>query len=130
VHRPAIAAALCHEPAPGRRNPETEALILRRDALIREAAQFYPCGSDRERAKALAQDWSVYAGNRWKNDRHEERCPAHYRGRKEAAFYKLAALNLQQRGEELIRKVLGSEPPLFPTQSIGDSEHESENAAR
>ncbi len=117
----AIDSALDHAPGPGKRLPETKALLARRDNLLREVGKFYP-GSTRERAKAICSDWTNYAANAWERDRKSETCPERHRGTKYAIYFALLAAHLPVRRPDLIRRVLGRQPQLTLPHESDDGE--------
>ena len=66
---------------PGHRTRQTELLISEREALIREAARFFPGCKDREVARQLLVALTRYRNSRWQRDRSETTCPAQHRGK-------------------------------------------------
>ena len=63
------------------RTPAVQLLIDERNALIREAAQFYPGFRDREVARELLIALARYRNGRWRRDCVETTCPAQHRGK-------------------------------------------------
>jgi hypothetical protein len=64
------------------RTRAVELLVSERNALIRDAARFYPPGcSDREVARQLLVALARYRNSRWQRDRSETTCPAQHRGK-------------------------------------------------
>jgi hypothetical protein len=56
-------------------------LIDERNALLIEAARFYPGVSDREIARRLRRALAIYRAGRWQRDRSEATCPPQHRGK-------------------------------------------------
>jgi hypothetical protein len=63
------------------RTRAVELLISERNALIRDAARFFPGCRDREIARRLRDRLSTYRNGRWLRDRIEATCPAQHRGK-------------------------------------------------
>ena len=63
------------------RTRAVELLISERNALIRDAARFYPGCTDRETARQLLIALARYRNSRWQRDRICEVCPAEHRGK-------------------------------------------------
>ena len=63
------------------RTRAVELLISERNALIRDAAKFYPGCGDREVARQLLIALARYRNGRWLRDRSEATCPAQHRGK-------------------------------------------------
>ena len=55
--------------------------INRRDALLAEAAKFYPGLSHRETARQLRSALIRFREGRWRRDRSEATCPEHHAGK-------------------------------------------------
>jgi hypothetical protein len=83
--KPVRVADLTHStPLDGRghgRTPAVQLLIDERNALIRDAARFYPGCRDREVARQLLIALARFRHGRWRRDRIEATCPAQHRGK-------------------------------------------------
>jgi hypothetical protein len=83
--KPVRAIDLTHaSPVDGRGHGRTrtvELLISERNALIRDAARFYPGCTDRETARQMLIALARYRNGRWLRDRIEATCPAQHRGK-------------------------------------------------
>jgi hypothetical protein len=71
----------------GRGTPATRLLIDERDALLIEAAKFYPGASDREIARQIRIAVSRYRDGRWRRDSSEATCPVQHRGKLTAVLW-------------------------------------------
>ncbi len=65
----------------GHRSPQTLLLIDQRNALLIEAAGFYPGASDREAARLIRVSLLRYRDGRWRRDRSEATCPVQHQGK-------------------------------------------------
>jgi hypothetical protein len=83
--KPVRAIDLTHaSPVDGRGHGRTrtvELLISERNALIRDAARFYPGCTDRETARQMLIALARYRNGRWLRDRIEATCPPQHRGK-------------------------------------------------
>jgi hypothetical protein len=72
-------------PVNGRSHGRTLATLLviqQRDALLVEAAKFFPDASDLEIARRLRSALTIYRAGRWQHrDRAEATCPPQHRGK-------------------------------------------------
>jgi hypothetical protein len=73
----------------GRRTPQTLLLIHERDALLVEAARFYPGLSQRETARLIRVALSRYQTGRWQGERADLTCPAQHAGKLTAVLWML-----------------------------------------
>ncbi len=85
----AIDSALDFAPGPGKRRPETTALLARRVDLLRQVARFYPTGSARARAEAISADWKNYEATAWPRDRKSDACPQRHFGKPQGIYFAL-----------------------------------------
>jgi hypothetical protein len=90
----------------GRRSPATLLVLDERDALLIEAAKFYPGASDREIARQLRTALSTYRNGRWRRDRVEALCPVQHKGKLMQVLWCLLKTRDAIPGERLIRAVL------------------------
>ena len=63
------------------RTRAVELLISERNALIRDAARFYPGCRDREVARQLLISLARYRNGRWRRDGIREVCPPQHKGK-------------------------------------------------
>lgn len=73
----------------GHRSPQTLLLIDQRNALLIEAAGFYPGASDREAARLIRVSLLRYRDGRWRRDRSEATCPVQHQGKLMALLHAL-----------------------------------------
>jgi hypothetical protein len=96
------------ERGPGRRTPQTLLLIDERDALLREAARFYPGVSDREVARQVRIALLRYRACRWRRECSETTCP--HAGRLDALLWAILKTRDVVPSDRLIRLVLARSP--------------------
>jgi len=88
------------------RTPAVQLLIDERNALIRDAARFYPGASDREIARRLRTALLRYRAGRWERDRSDT-CPNQHRGKLTEILYFLLRVHDHVPSEMTIRRALG-----------------------
>jgi hypothetical protein len=91
---------------PGCRTPQTLLLIDERDALVRDAARFYPGLSHREIARRLRTALLVYRDCRWRHDQSELTCPPQHAGKLTAVLWKLLKVRDFVPSERTVRAAL------------------------
>jgi hypothetical protein len=91
----------------GRRTNHTLLLIKARDALLIEAAKFYPGMSNREIARRLRIALSTYRAGRWRRDRAEALCPMQHKGKLTAVLWMVLKVRDHVPSEMTIRRALG-----------------------
>ena len=101
----------------GRRTPRALLMMDERDALLIEAARFFPGASDREIARQLRTALSRYRDGRWRREQVEVRCPAQHEGKLTALLWCVLKVRDHVPSERLIRAVLASARYSLPTSS-------------
>jgi hypothetical protein len=92
--------------AVGQRSPQTLLLIDERDALLVEAARFFPACSDREIARRLRIALQRYRDGRWQRDRADLTCPVQHSGKLAGVCWKLLKTRDAVPSERTIRAAL------------------------
>ncbi|MEY9131929.1 hypothetical protein ACVMII_000797 [Bradyrhizobium diazoefficiens] len=90
------------------RTRAVELLISERNALIRDAARFYPGCTDREVARQLLIALARYRNGRWRRDRVEATCPAQHRGKLVQALWLILKTRDVPVSERTIRRALAA----------------------
>ena len=90
----------------GHRTPQTLLLIDERDALLTEAARFYPGASDREIARLLRTALLRYQRGAWRRERTEALCPPRNAGKLTAVLWMILKVRDAIPSERLVRAVL------------------------
>ena len=90
----------------GKRTPSTLLMIDERDALLVEAARFFPGCSDREIARRLRTSLVTYQNGRWRRDRVEALCPPQHTGKLTAVMWAILKTKDYVVSERLLRTVL------------------------
>ena len=98
----------------GHRTPATLLVLDERDALLIEAAKFYPGASDREIARQLRTALSTYRNGRWRRDRSEATCPVQHRGKLTATLWAILKTKDALVSDRTIRRALAT-PTHGPT---------------
>ncbi|MCD9821624.1 hypothetical protein [Bradyrhizobium japonicum] len=89
------------------RTPAVQLLIDETNALIREAARFYPGCGDREIARRLRSALSMYSCGRWRRDQACEVCPMQHRGKLLQIMWLILKVRDRVPSEPAIRRALG-----------------------
>jgi hypothetical protein len=90
----------------GQRSPSTLLRIDERDALLRQAARFYPGCSDREVARRLRVALLTYQTGRWRRTRADLTCPKEHAGKLAGVLWAILKVRDFVPSERLIRAVL------------------------
>ena len=99
---------------PGCRTPQTLLLIDERDALLREAARFFPGLSHREVARRLRSALSIYRNGRWQRDCSEATCPIQHRDKLTAILWGILKTRDALVSDRTIRRALAVAPTHGP----------------
>ena len=91
----------------GRRTPRLLRQLNERDALIRQAARFYPGVSDREAARQIRTKLLRYQQGAWRRERAEALCPPRHADKLTALLWRLLKVRDAVPSERTIRMVLG-----------------------
>jgi hypothetical protein len=96
----------CRFDGRGRRTPRVRLALDERNALLIEAAQFFPGCSDREVARLIRTALLRFQLGSWRRDRSEALCPPRHAGRLDAVLWCLLKIRDAIPSERLIRLVL------------------------
>jgi hypothetical protein len=91
------------------RTRAVELLISERNALIRDAAKFYPGFKDREIARQLLIALTRYRNSRWQRDRIEATCPPQHKGKLVQVLWLILKTIDAIPGDRTVRAALAQE---------------------
>jgi hypothetical protein len=93
---------------PGQRSPQTQAMLVRRDDLVRKASVQYHGLSANAVAKAMHRAWSRYATSSWPRERGLGDVPPRIDGKPEALFWQIMRIEDRVLSERSIRRILAT----------------------
>jgi hypothetical protein len=115
-----FAAAFGVKPGPGEPDPRKTIAEIRRDELIRIAAQhFLGHVPQARRAEELHRAWTRYFDGAWRTmDRKLIDCPARHAGTLECLLFQITNLRPHVLSERQIRRILAMSPPAFAAKEL------------